>query len=356
MSDVPRDELVEILSRLPVKSLLRFRSVSKPLRALIDRPAFVNRHLSQSKKTDKILTFSRGLTYRCLSFFCSLYWNSLTIAKLETPFDGIDFFTKVFGSCNDLICLSRKDSDTEVLLWNPSTRKYKLILAPPVHYYSEYTIIVYQVGYDHVNDDYKVVRLPQYSATDDEIFVNSNVIVYSLKLNAWQSVEKEFPYNFYPRSVSGSISNGVCVNGAIHWIVTQNRYTLNNLICAFDLASQSFRLVPQVDYSEEYVEVNVGILGGCLCVICNDEFTVDIWVMGEYGVNESWRKLLSLTMPDDYHLPSVRPVVYSKNGKEVFLEANHEWLVYDLEKKKYKKLSSRIMSNSTTYAYQETLV
>lgn len=49
MSDyLPNEVLVDILVRVPVKSLLRFRCVSKKWNSLISSPAFINTHLNRA--------------------------------------------------------------------------------------------------------------------------------------------------------------------------------------------------------------------------------------------------------------------------------------------------------------------
>ncbi|KAI3754523.1 hypothetical protein L1987_54310 [Smallanthus sonchifolius] len=226
-------------------------------------------------KTDKVLALFRGIGSS--TSFCSLYMDSHpTAVELETPFDRTRF-PYVLGSCRGLICLSSGPDDRLVLLWNPSTRNCKLI-PTPIHYnppaYGD-IITIDQVGYDHVNDDYKVVRLAQCSGPR----VNFEVSVYSLKLNMWQSEEQIFPYKFFPVPCSGQ---GVCVSGAVHWLVNQKPGpVMDCLIVALDLASQRFESVPQPEYSDNYVALDLGILGGCLCVVGNGEMRdVDVWVMG----------------------------------------------------------------------------
>ncbi|KAJ0800166.1 putative F-box domain-containing protein [Helianthus annuus] len=354
MSDVPPDALVNILSRLPVKSLLRCRSLSKTERALIDSPHFVNLHTKQSMKTDKLLVSSKR-THSSTSFRPLNLDSPQTSVELETPFDTTRF-PNVLGTCHGLVCLSNLPFDRFIVLWNPATQKYKVILTPMVYPSSSNVLIAFnQVGYDHVNDDYKVVRLIQ---TGGYVWLNSMVFVYSLKLNMWRSVEQRFPYYFNLALCQGQ---GVCVNSALHWVVSKKPHLGNDLLVSFDLASQSFQLVPHPECFNSDMVTSLGVLGGCLCVVGYRELrSIDVWVMGEYGVKESWSKLVALTLGNVSRCVflSVRPITYLKNGKEVVLEVNQQWFeIYDIEKKTSRQImigdASRRIS---TYVYQETLV
>ncbi|KAI3805465.1 hypothetical protein L1987_27874 [Smallanthus sonchifolius] len=74
---------------------------------------------------------------------------------------------------------------------------------------------------------------------------------------------------------------GVCVNGALHLLVNHiPDPAKHNLMVSYDLASQIFQLVPQPEYPDDYLSMDLGVLGGCLCVVCKREtYNVDIWVM-----------------------------------------------------------------------------
>nr|GEU34274.1 hypothetical protein [Tanacetum cinerariifolium] len=367
MSDEP-PLLLEILSRLPVKTLLRCRSVSKVWRELIDSPDLVKVHLNQSKGTYKVLTF-----LRCCNSIISSHSLSLnsrpTFVKVEPPFNLTGFLPRDLGSCNGLLCLSWGKFNQELSLWNPSTKKHKLIPTMPIHYppHTQNNRIVDTLGYDNANDDYKVVRLLQFSGASERDSYDYKVIVYSLKLNVWQNVEQDFPYYLHRDCCYAPVSHSVCVGGAIHWsVIRKDDLDLNHVIVVFDLASQRFRLVPQPDHTPKHTSIDVGTLGGCLCVIGSsvpERESVDIWVMKKYGVKESWEKLLGLS--EIGMLPCVRPLVSLKNGKEVLLEVDHEWfLLYDLEKNKVNETAFHRPSignplrlyNLSSYIYQESLV
>lgn len=98
----------------------------------------------------------------------------------------------------------------------------------------------------------------------------------------------------------------------------------------FDLGVDGFRELPQPDYGRDMSGLDIGVLGGCLCVCAPFENVgVDVWVMKEYGVEESWNKVFF----DFYDY--LRLFGYSKKGKAVLLELDMKRLVrYGTEKKR----------------------
>jgi|UniRef100_A0A2N9I8J2 F-box interacting protein len=341
MSSLPDEVILEILSRLPVKPLLCFRCVSKPWLALIDSPQFIKLHLKQSLKTTTNLSLILGDGYLYSSDFDSLD----TAIELDHPLKTPHYETEIVGSCNGLLCLSNKKED--VALWNPSTRKYRklpvttLEFAPDGYDFCQYTVSGF--GYDETSDDYKVVRSVRLYLADN---LSSGSEVYSLKNDSWRRLP-DYPYNLrYLRAFA------MLVSGALHWLVTSKAESdRTNLILAFDLGVEEYRLVPRPDFSDKDCHMNVGVLGGCLTIYGSNYINrLDVWVMKDYGVKESWTKLFTAMEPfsilDPFWISSFqdeRPVAYSKSGGEVLLEQfrmedkNQRLVWYDLKNNKKVK-------------------
>ncbi|KAM7523291.1 hypothetical protein LguiA_013193 [Lonicera macranthoides] len=129
--------------------------------------------------------------------------------------------------------------------------------------------IVFGFGYDDAKDDYKVVRMVQFYGYNEESFWSE-----------WVS--------------------GVLASGALHWVVSRKRRSWGG--------HSSVHLILEVR--------NIG----CLCLLFKYSFEFEMWVMDDYGVENSWTKLMSVRRPNVYRFSNiVLPVAYLKSHKQVLL-------------------------------------
>ncbi|KAM7522691.1 hypothetical protein LguiA_012593 [Lonicera macranthoides] len=325
MSDIPEDVVADILSRLPVKSLLRFRCVSNQWRALIGSVDFINLHLNRAKNNTTIIRKGCESLY---SINLDSLDNAVTLNYRQLNLNEQSILaTKIVGSCNGLLCLN--NSEKYIFLWNPATRKYRK--SPVSRVRLGFQFVAFGFGYDDVSDDYKVVRMVQFYEEDAKHSFRSEVSIYSMKPDSWRRIG-DFPYYFTYERVSG-----VLASGALHWVVTRNRSSSENLIVAFDLRTEEYRLVPQPQYLDKKFHMNVDVLGGCLCVLCHvDLLYAEMWVMENYGVEKSWTKLISVAQAEVINSFDVLlPVAYSKSREQVLLLQDfRRFIWYDLTTKR----------------------
>ena len=128
----------------------------------------------------------------------------------------------------------------------------------------------------------------------------------------------------------------------MHCIVPQRRELgIRDCVLGFDIRDDKFFELPQPDYENKGMnfQVDVGVLEGNLCVMCNYEHVcVDVWVMKEYGVKESWCKMFSVhAVKWISAFMFLRPLVYSKGGDMVLLEVNAGKLLWYDWKNKHAK-------------------
>lgn len=356
MSKIPHDVINDILLQLPVKSLLRFRCLSKPLCSLIDGPDFIHLHLSHSLLTRSNLSLIlRDWNLYSLDF--DLLDNPSVLPSVETLIHPLQVGggTEAVGSCNGLVAL--RNSERDLALYNPSTRKFKRVpvseIEPPDRALKT-GYVFYGFGYDSVNQDYKLIRMVTFVGEDDGceyLDYDYEVKIYSLKSNSWKRI-KGLPYYlrflhkpFY--QVLHRRGYGVFAGNALHWVMPHwPELGLKNSIIAFDIVTETFRDVPQPDYVNNKLkfQVDAGVLEGRLCVMCNygHEY-VDLWIMEKYGVKESWSKLFSFRATKSISpFMFLRPLAYSKDGDKILLEVNDQKLVwYDWNRRTFRTVRTR---------------
>ncbi|XP_040361619.1 F-box/kelch-repeat protein At3g06240-like, partial [Rosa chinensis] len=213
--DFDHDIIAEILSRLPAKSLLRFRCVCKSWLALISDPSFVKNHLSRVNTNHfNLLLGTRPLQASVLK----LDDGDVAITELDYPemhdFEG-ECFPNIYGSCNGLICI--EFGSGSIILWNPCTREFKQLPEPELHICESSSIFesfVYLAGfgYDSTIEDYKVIRATKIYEAE------TTLQVFTLKTGSWRpnpdfnhiSQGSEYIYRFEKQ--------GFLLNETLHWV------------------------------------------------------------------------------------------------------------------------------------------
>ncbi|XP_059316057.1 F-box/kelch-repeat protein At3g23880-like [Lycium ferocissimum] len=353
MPYIPSEVIFEILLRLPLKSILKFKSVSKSWLFLLSSPQFINTHLNFSRKDfpHRLLILDRDQILSKKK--CALYSpvskkNSAVCVDLDYPVKSRGCNIPQFiGSCDGLVCLLVENS---LILWNPSTRKWKEIPKEETHQMSQDYYCTYGFGYDKYNDDYKLVLL--YSSKIKN--TGSEVKVYSLRTNSWKKI-KGF--------VSGYIygNSGVLLNGIVHWD-TRPHHDFNgcyNYIVSFDLETEKQGKIELPSYENEDVHWDLissrdSLFGFCHC---ESQGEVDIWVMKEYGVKESWTKFASVAyyvIPGIFYLP-----LYVNEDGEVLLINGQSLVLFNTRNNTYKDLQIHLPDTQLRIdmaTYNETLV
>ncbi|XP_057462730.1 F-box protein CPR1-like [Actinidia eriantha] len=355
-SSIPPDghfpcELIEnILLRISVKNLLRYRCVSKSWHTLIDDHYFVKKHLEYNVKSNTGLGLIVKEDFDDNSILMVHLDDMVGHGQCDFVRVDIDNMDNIVGSCNGLICLS----SYHLTIWNPSTgRAYDLpynptkisCRDPSIQESPEIeTTAIFGFGHDSISADYKIMTMEV--ETRDNIFFCTGLWVYSLKTKSWTiSSSPSFPskqYRIIPRY-------GVFASNALHWNMARQEFNSiqydQHLIGAFDLGGDNqfyeIQLPDCVNFSNVVNRLlNLGVLNECLCVCCDHPTVtaqIDIWVMKEYGVKESWIRLISF-LPTGPDLNStVKPLAYSRCGLKVLLldcySKYSKLLWYDLKTK-----------------------
>ncbi|XP_059654766.1 putative F-box protein At3g16210 [Cornus florida] len=274
MSDNIPDELVmEILGRLPVRTLLRFRCVCKSWCSLISSENFVTFWFNQTKRSvnnmNNLLLKHYTLhdkPHKQEHFSLHLDDESFTeypLNKGSRPVARFDHLT-VVGSCNGMVCVAE---DHTLYLWNPSVRKFVVLPRPlKILHNKLYYVLALGLGFDSTTNDYKVVRIVYLSG--GYLSVDREVDIYSLKEGGWRRISAISGSCWVPRI--DCEKSQAYLNGAIHWVTG---WSHNSFIVLFNLSTEVFykiELPTSLGHIREAHSLSLGVFQDSLCVFQSD--------------------------------------------------------------------------------------
>ncbi|XP_034685718.1 F-box protein At5g65850-like [Vitis riparia] len=318
------DELVfEILTYIPVKSLLQFRSVCKSWRSMISDPSFVEAHQSRSATT---LLISFPDTRRP-----SGRRHLFSISDGEArQLSGFPHWNNS-QSVNGLICIyeqidpSSPKLSFRVIVCNPSTGER--VTLPPTHFSKAGFSFCHQnisLGFDPSTKTYKILRAwwGRFEGPIHEIF--------TLGSHAWRIIKDDPEYALETK--------GICLNGTIYWaaafdlsVENSSFVVMKNRVIAFDVGEEKFRSVPvppEAPIWEKY-KSNVIQIGGHMAIASCPEVATGIstamvvWKL-EDSVNGVWSQKRILLPECWIHRPVPNPrfgrfFVASSDGGKIIL-------------------------------------
>ncbi|KAL8064665.1 hypothetical protein ABFX02_01G106000 [Erythranthe guttata] len=347
MSDIPSDLLKEILRRVTGEPLLRFRTVCKEWRRIIDDPSFVRIHAHTQISSNTLLiknsttnTLLYSLNLDTLNHNESKQTIEVTAVKPFSRSGATDVPNLPAPSCHGLILNSHYyEINKAWVVWNPLTREFHELSQFKTKPGAESSLACLGIGYDCASHDFKVVRIDQMRSTNSTTTVHQTSI-YSLKMNCWRIV-KDCPYDF-----PGHRRPGIFLNGALHWV-------LENKIVVLVLGTEDYRELPMPanpplpTKAEESVVPSLKALGGFLFMsyYCCERYPleggqlVEGWVMNDYGVEKSWTKLFSFTEHFLLDVDVLTPIAYIKSKGLVILQNFDHFLLFDIQSNSAKMVT-----------------
>lgn len=318
--NIPQELIIDILLRLPAKSVGKFRCVSKPWRTLLSDPVFIKAHLTLHLHHPQkfiLVSSSPGTqksTLSTVSFNPAGSADHDGVSKKLTLLENQLTGAYTLGSCNGLVLISEmrrpyrqiSSLDTMYYLTNPTTME--LVGLPPNPLAPLARRSGFAFGYDRSNDDYKFVMLFGRERDHDDAYLD----VFGLRSGAWRRIDVQCH--------RPGILKGVFLNGAVHWLVECD----GSVIMAFDLSSEEFKPLPvPAHFPENCSFCHIEVLGGCLAMVTSTGHSTDVWMMMEYGVEESWTKF---SVPTQYYTVPLCLL----GDDDVVLHVNQKLVVYSL--------------------------
>ncbi|XP_057453212.1 F-box/kelch-repeat protein At3g06240-like [Lotus japonicus] len=162
--------------------------------------------------------------------------------------------------------------------------------------------------------------------------------VHCMGDSCWRTILNEPGFPLVLKQVNGQV-----VSGCVNWLGLDKLNCRNGewgaadvtlqqlVVVSFDLREEEFRLLslPEgVSCEVPHDESNLGVLRNCLCLFHDHKRThFVVWQMREYGVRESWTRLVSVSYE---HLrcdgfPSLRPLMsLSEDGGDILLLVTYQ--------------------------------
>ncbi|KAM3201485.1 hypothetical protein P3L10_033848 [Capsicum annuum] len=283
---LPRVIMVEILSKLPIESMLSSRQVCKLWYNLFSDPLFLTMYKSRSPPPCILFSRDHDISQLlelepCCDDYSSRLRNRpilLSCPEFNTPVKhGMDIPVEdypmfgLIGSCNGFI----EKSVCRVVYgfcFSEVSGKYKLVRSVTRRF----------TGHREVSE------LEVYTLGVDEKWRNLGQVPYPV----WQDFGQ------------------VCVNGALHWMDPIDKESIYSFVIETEKLKSvpgppglvfPFKYLAQAESQRSTCAplcLTLAELGNCLC-LTDDSGSIyghiDIWWMKEYGMAESWTKVRILT-------------------------------------------------------------
>ncbi|CAN6357797.1 unnamed protein product [Urochloa humidicola] len=287
---LPDELIIEILARLPAKSLCRSSCVSRAWRALISDPA--NRR--RFAQTLSGLFFSRP--HGSWGFF------DFTTAPPPRPDTDLCFLpltcgkTELLDSCNGLLLLRcsrgtpESPSPAFYVVCNPATEEW-VTLPQPSRAPGLNGTQSAALGFDPaVSLNYHVFQLVQEYYYDDDLFVVA-MEIYSSKTGCW--VYRESRWSEWDIRFTGQMTY---FNGSLHFCI------VSNAVASVDTEGQTWR-VSRVLHNAVYGHgSSISHSQGRLLYVDRNVWqsdTLSIYILEDHNSEEwTWNFKLSLYKPD----------------------------------------------------------
>ncbi|KAG8375189.1 hypothetical protein BUALT_Bualt10G0074400 [Buddleja alternifolia] len=325
LMDLPVAVLHEILFRLPINSILKVKFVCRALYKLVSNPDFALNYTKISSVAAFLIPnklCGDPLRYQNLDLLEVCDNDKCTITTFKPKIPGWSKRISGFlfaGICNGLICLSLRESQTEIVyICNPIMGECMPLPERKIEL-GEDVDAEYGFGFCRSTNNYKVLRIvckpgSELSKREGKIFTIGID-------HRWRDLgNPTIPYKYF-------FNNFIAVSGVLHWIVMDNDSTW---ICTFDLGEEK---IGQLLHPHGLVlnrHTKLKSLNNQLCLVdIYDPSVTVIWKMKEYGVAESWTKdvILDYSFSSNLRCRRLFPETIFQNGDIFFSSELGDYLI-----------------------------
>ncbi|ONK59168.1 uncharacterized protein A4U43_C08F3680 [Asparagus officinalis] len=280
---IPVEIIIQILEKLPSRSLLRFKSVCKLWRSIIQGQDFIIRHLhNNNARASHDLSFVTLFRYSTKRRFIDLRYFIKEWGKFEIRGAKNSYYYDVSNSCNGLICVFGS--------------KFTYVVNPSIGDFVELpTFLAYALPVQHnvalVHDaetyEYKVIR----TFTNEEN--SSGCFIFTLgSSTSWRFIGCA-PFRLYECGIPAVVNNN------IYWSISPMAcHDGPEIGVSLNIKNETFDIVMHPDYTPGVLS-RIYEVGGDLCILDspNNLYLPDtldwnlktMWTLKDYR-NKEWIK------------------------------------------------------------------
>lgn len=225
--ELPKHLQREIMSRLPLKSLMKFKCVSKNWETTIREKHFEALHFLQSKTRPRVLfAFCRYQDF----LFHSVYQEeepSLSSGQQQVRISN-EPFPEISAPIRGLFCLQ---SSAKVVICNPGKRKFRIL--PDFGEHKVYSIES-SFGYDEVTKVFKVLCTTLPIVGKYLVGLEHYVITVGSGEESWRTIECKLLHR--------RVTSSLCIGGVIYYGAS----LLGNhksVVMSFNVATEEFTVI-----------------------------------------------------------------------------------------------------------------
>ncbi|KAJ6689460.1 hypothetical protein OIU85_005826 [Salix viminalis] len=306
---IPEDVILDILSRLPAKSVVRFRRVSRAWCSFIHDPFFASLHHARSITRDKgnalLLSYpDPSSSSTSFSFFERKQgFRNLQISHVDQQYACLSEIIR------GILCIHDRRSH-RVDICNITTqetitlpRSTNIPIRPGAGV--DFDIVYeprYSFGFNSSTGDYKVLNIC--SITGYKLQVNPINGLFTREVSrktvefeiftigcdrgagSWRKIDPGYPYD---QELYGLTSESVCADGVIHW---RHRLFDQEILLAFDLQQEKFQIIKVPKEALRFQLMKQ--VKGCLVLMGHvtsgyNRNKIDLWIL-EDRRDQVWMK------------------------------------------------------------------
>ncbi|KFK31162.1 hypothetical protein AALP_AA6G076700 [Arabis alpina] len=264
---IPMDLIIEILLRLPAKSIAKCRCVSKLWANILRRPDFTKLFLTSSYARPQLL-ISCVKKGELFLFTSSQDQNLNQKSSIDATSYHMKFpanlSTRVYGHVHGLVCLLVSEGMEKAvpMICNPSTRQS----FPLPKLKTTRTWVNSFFGYDPIDKQYKVLSLTWPGPRRSRISEKHKVLTLGTKKLSWRMVDCLPHY---------SADHGICINGVLYYLaLVDGAPPRGYTIACFDVRSEKYRFINKDEDMELLSDSMLVNYKGKLSVL----LTHDLWI------------------------------------------------------------------------------